>query len=152
MTTEVKAYLANVLLEITPKSIYRIDIRRDYGGNATWSWSRWGWETGDAQISSPSPLRNASSLLIFMHECAHVALKHIYCGRPGYFNEIAAWALVYRWLEKYNITIQRKKAFVLDCLKHAWEHPKTKRSEIYPLHGDCSGVYVDPQWAKKRRK
>ena len=88
-------------------------------------------------IKAPSPLVSSANLLIFLHECAHIVLRHMegelvsvkpIVIRPThpsygtYLNEVLAWAKVYRWLDQYNVYIDKdeKKDIVKYALSVAW--------------------------------
>lgn len=134
--------IIDMLLKITPECVHHIEIITpplDGGikGQAICSVSK-NPPTKTFFIKTPPPLKSGRNLLIFLHECAHIALGHVDADpntlRPThphyntYSNEIIAWAKVDRWLEQYGFVTEGKKAFRQSALEFAWKklHKSTK--------------------------
>ena len=127
-----------MVLEVIPKCVHYVEILPpsldgSVRGCAICSISK-NSPTKIFFIRTPPPLESGKNLLIFLHECAHIALGHV-DGDPStllpthphhntYYSEIAAWAKVDRWLEQYSIVVEGKKACVQYALECAWECAK----------------------------
>ena len=122
--------IVDMLLEVTPSCLDHVEI------HPTDPYHFWGEATYLSKskiyfIKTPSPLETEEGLLVFLHECAHIVLKHCemdpITDKPThplyntYTGEIIAWAKVFRWLDHYGIDCPSRKCIAESTLKTAWD-------------------------------